>query len=44
MKLPNAVIDGALRVSFSKYSTKEEAAYFVDKLRDAAKKLYKVLK
>ena len=44
MKLPNDVIDGALRVSFSRYSTEEEAAYFVDKLHDATKRLYKVLK
>ncbi len=44
MKLQNAVIDGALRISFSKYSTKEEAAYFVQKLTDAAEKLFKVLK
>ncbi len=44
MKLPNAVIDGALRVSFSEFSTQEEAAYFVQKLSAAAQKLYKVLK
>lgn len=44
MGLPNAVIDGALRVSFSRYTTAEEAAYFVDKLRDAAGRLIKVLR
>ncbi len=44
MKLPNDIIDGALRVSFSRYSTKEEAAYFVDRLTAAAQRLYKVLK
>lgn len=43
MKLPNDIIDGALRVSFSRYSTTEEAAYFAEKLSSAAKKLYKVL-
>jgi cysteine desulfurase len=43
MKLPTAVIDSALRVSFSRYSTKAEAAHFVQKLRDASQKLYKVL-
>jgi cysteine desulfurase len=44
MRLPNDVIDGALRVSFSRYSTKEEAGYFVEKLSDAAGKLFKTLK
>jgi cysteine desulfurase len=44
MGLPNAVIDGALRVSFSRYSTPEEATYFVDKLKDASEKLYKALR
>jgi cysteine sulfinate desulfinase/cysteine desulfurase-like protein len=43
MKLKSDVIDGALRVSFSRYSTQEESAYFVDKLKEAAQKLYKVL-
>ena len=42
--LPNAVIDGALRVSFSRYSTQEEADYFVDKLKEATQKLYKTLR
>jgi cysteine desulfurase len=44
MNLKSDIIDGALRVSFSRYSKKEEAAYFVEKLSDAAQKLYKVLK
>lgn len=44
MKLPNDVIDGALRVSFSRFSTKEEAAYFAEKLSAAARSLYKTLK
>jgi cysteine desulfurase len=44
MRLPAEVIDGALRVSFSRYSTKEEAEYFADKLADASRKLFKTLK
>jgi cysteine desulfurase len=44
MNLPNDIIDGALRVSFSRLSTKDEVAYFVQKLRDAARSLYKALK
>ncbi len=44
MGLPNDIIDGALRVSFSRYSTIDEAVYFVEKLCDAAGRLYKVLK
>lgn len=39
MKLPNDVIDGAIRVSFSRYSTREEAEYFVKTLADAAARL-----
>ncbi|MCL1835468.1 MAG: cysteine desulfurase [Oscillospiraceae bacterium] len=35
MKLKDSVIAGALRVSFSRYSTKTEAEYLVDKLRTA---------
>ena len=35
MKLPPSVIDGALRVSFSRFSTKEEADYFVCTLKKA---------
>ena len=36
MKLKNDVIDGALRISFSRYSTKEEADYFVKILKRAS--------
>lgn len=39
MGLPDRVIDGALRVSFSRYSTQEEAAYFLQRLRAAAERL-----
>jgi len=42
MKLRNDVIDGALRVSFSKYSTMEEVDYFVEKLKHASEVLIKV--
>ena len=44
MGLPAAVIDGALRVSFSRYSTPEEAVYFVDKLSEAAGRLARVMR
>ena len=44
MKLPSAVIDGAIRVSFSRYSTTEEAAYFIERLTDAAERLGKVMR
>ena len=40
MRLPDAVIDGALRVSFSRYSTVEEAEYFVTKLCEARERLF----
>ncbi|MCL2663864.1 MAG: cysteine desulfurase [Oscillospiraceae bacterium] len=43
MQLKNDVIDGALRVSFSRYSTKEEAEYFVKVLKRASETLYKAL-
>ncbi len=39
MGLPEEVIDGALRVSLSEYSTPEEADYFVETLRDIAMRL-----
>ena len=39
MNLPSRVIDGALRVSFSKYSTPDEAEFFVQKLSEAASRL-----
>ncbi len=44
MGLPADIIDGALRVSFSRYSTPEEAAYFVDKLKEATQRLFKTLR
>ena len=43
MRLKNDVIDGALRVSFSKYNTKEEAEYFVQTLKLASETLFKPL-
>lgn len=43
MKLPNGVIDGALRVSFSRYSTTEEADYFIKTLKQASDRLFKAL-
>lgn len=39
MRLPNDVIDGALRVSFSRYSTMEEAQHFVRVLKKASETL-----
>jgi len=39
MKLQNAVIDGALRISFSKNNTMEEAECFVEKLIKASRTL-----
>lgn len=39
MALPAPVIDGAIRVSFSRYSTPEEADYFVQRLAAAAGRL-----
>ncbi|MCL2222253.1 MAG: cysteine desulfurase [Oscillospiraceae bacterium] len=41
MKLRSEVIDGALRVSFSRYSTKSEVERFVDVLVEATNKLMK---
>jgi len=43
MKLKNDVIDGALRVSFSRYSTQDEAEYFVVMLKKASETLFKSL-
>jgi len=43
MRLKNDVIDGALRVSFSRYNTKEEVNYFVDVLKKASETLFKSL-
>ena len=44
MGLPNAVIDGALRVSFSRYSTPAEASYLVGALLRATGKLGKMMR
>jgi len=43
MGLRNEVIDGALRVSFSRYSTREEAEYFVRVLKRASTMILKAL-
>jgi len=43
MGLRNDVIDGALRVSFSRYNTHEEAEYFVRTLKRASAMLLKAL-
>ena len=43
MRLKNDVIDGALRVSFSRYSTQDEADYFVAMLKRASESLFKSL-
>lgn len=43
MGLDAKIIDGAVRISFSKYSTVEEAEYFALKLREASQKILKVL-
>ncbi len=39
MGLAPDIIDGTVRLSFSRYSTVEEAEYFIDKLADAAASL-----
>ena len=41
MKLKNDVIDGALRISFSKYNTFPEADYFIETLKKASDTLLK---
>lgn len=43
MGLDSSVIDGAIRVSFSRYNTPEECVFFAEKLEEASKKLFKVL-
>jgi len=43
MGLRNDVIDGALRISFSRYSTQNEAEYFVSILKRASEILFKTL-
>ena len=39
MRLPKNVVDSAIRVSFSRYSTHEEAEYFAETVSGAIKKL-----
>ena len=41
MGLKNEIVDGAIRVSFSKYNTPQEVQYFVDCLKLAAETLFK---
>ena len=43
MRLNNDIIDGALRVSFSRYNTQDEAEYFVKTLKKASQKLFRYL-
>ena len=43
MQLPNTVIDGAIRVSFSRYNTPDECEYFVQTLKKASQTLFKAL-
>lgn len=43
MRLRNEIIDGALRVSFSRFNTKDEAEYFVQSLKKASKTVFKAL-
>ncbi len=44
MGLPNAVIDGALRISFSRFTTEDEVNALCDGIKDAHEKLYTVLR
>ena len=41
--LPNAVIDGALRISFSRFTTEDEINALCDAIKGAREKLYTVL-
>jgi len=43
MGLKNEVIDGALRLSFSRYNTQDEAEYFIQTLKKASQTLLKAL-
>jgi len=43
MGMSSKIIDGAIRISFSRESTMEEAEYFCEKIVEAHNKLYKVL-
>lgn len=42
--LPSAVIDGALRVSFSRFTTEDEVNTLCDGIKEAREKLYTVLR
>ena len=42
MRIPNEIIDGTIRVSFSRMNTMEEAEYFAVKLKAAADRLIRV--
>ena len=42
MGLPGDVIDGAIRISFSRENTFEEAEYFAEKLCEASGKILKM--
>ena len=42
MRIPNEIIDGAIRVSFSRMNTMEEAEYFAVKLKTAADRIIRV--
>ena len=41
MRLKNEVIDGALRISFSRYNTIDEADYFINTLKRASDTIFK---
>ena len=43
MRLRNDVIDGAIRVSFSRYNTQQEAEHFVTALKSASQRLFRAL-
>ena len=43
MRLKSEIIDGALRLSFSRYNTLEEAEFFVQKLKKASQRILKAL-
>lgn len=42
MGIPARVIDGAVRISFSRYNTEEEVSYAADMIVKASKELIKV--
>jgi len=41
MNLKSDIVDGAIRVSFSKFNTIAEIDYFIDQLKHASKSLFK---